>query len=303
MEFDGKSVELEIVKEPFLDSYGNLVGVIDTVRDVSHRSEVERLRLEFFANLSHELRTPLNLIFSSLQTIELIEKDLLKKNNRLKNYIEIINQNSKRLLKLVNNLIDSTKFDCGYYEYNPQNDNIVHFIENISMSVAEFAKQNDITLIFDTDVEEKIMAFDLEKLERTMLNLLSNSIKYTNSPGKIEVLLKDCGETFNITVKDNGIGIPDDKLKIIFERFKQVESRLRKRSEGSGIGLSIVKDLINIQGGIIEVKSEVGVGSEFTIKLPVSILSNEEYLNKVDYNEVSNGMVTRMNIEFSDIYI
>ena len=225
VEFDGKSVELEIVKEPFLDSYGNLVGVIDTVRDVSHRSEVERLRLEFFANLSHELRTPLNLIFSSLQTIELIEKDLLKKNNRLKNYIEIINQNSKRLLKLVNNLIDSTKFDCGYYEYNPQNDNIVHFIENISMSVAKFAKQNDITLIFDTDVEEKIMAFDLEKLERTMFNLLSNSIKYTNSPGKIEVLLKDCGETFNITVKDNGIGIPDDKLKIIFERFKQVESR------------------------------------------------------------------------------
>lgn len=303
LKINGKSVEFEIVKEPFFDSYGNLVGVIDTVRDVSHRSEVERLRLEFFANLSHELRTPLNLIFSSLQTIELIEKDLLKKNNRLKNYIEIINQNSKRLLKLVNNLIDSTKFDCGYYEYNPQNDNIVHFIENISMSAAEFAKQNGITLIFDTDVEEKIMVFDLEKLERTMFNLLSNSIKYTNSPGRIEVLLKDCGETFNITVKDNGIGIPDDKLKIIFERFKQVESRLRKRSEGSGIGLSIVKDLINIQGGIIEVKSEVGVGSEFTIKLPVSILSNEEYLNKVDYNEVSNGMVTRMNIEFSDIYI
>ena len=303
VEIDEKTVELEIVKEPFLDSYGNLVGVIDIIRDISHRSEVEKLRLEFFANLSHELRTPLNLIFSSLQTIELIEKDLLKKNNRLKNYIDIINQNSKRLLKLVNNLIDSTKFDCGYYEYNPQNYNIVHFIENIAMSVAEFAKQNDINLIFDTDVEEKIMAFDLEKLERTMLNLLFNSIKYTNSAGKIEVLLKDCGETFNITVKDNGIGIPDDKLKVIFERFKQVEDRLRKRSEGSGIGLSIVKDLINIQGGIIDVKSEFGVGSEFTVKLPVSILSNEDHLNKLDHNEVFNGMITRMNIEFSDIYI
>ena len=303
VKINGKIIELEIVKEPFLDSYGNLVGVIDIIRDISHKSEVEKLRLEFFANLSHELRTPLNLIFSSLQTIELIEKDLLKKNNRLKNYIDIINQNSKRLLKLVNNLIDSTKFDCGYYEYNPQNYNIVHFIENIAMSVAEFAKQNDINLIFDTDVEEKIMAFDLEKLERTMLNLLSNSIKYTNSSGKIEVLLKDCGETFNITVKDNGIGIPDDKLKVIFERFKQVEDRLRKRSEGSGIGLSIVKDLINIQGGIIDVKSEFGVGSEFTVKLPVSILSNEDHLNKLDYNEVFNGMITRMNIEFSDIYI
>ena len=303
VKINGKIMELEIVKEPFLDSYGNLVGVIDIIRDISHKSEVEKLRLEFFANLSHELRTPLNLIFSSLQTIELIEKDLLKKNNRLKNYIDIINQNCKRLLKLVNNLIDSTKFDCGYYEYNPQNYNIVHFIENIAMSVAEFAKQNDINLIFDTDVEEKIMAFDLEKLERTMFNLLSNSIKYTNSSGKIEVLLKDCGETFNITVKDNGIGIPDDKLKVIFERFKQVEDRLRKRSEGSGIGLSIVKDLINIQGGIIDVKSEFGVGSEFTVKLPVSILSNEDHLNKLDYNEVFNGMITRMNIEFSDIYI
>lgn len=303
VEINGEMIDLEVVKEPFLDSYGNLVGVIDIIRDVSHRREIENLGLEFFANLSHELRTPLNLIFSSLQTIELIEKDLLKNNNKLKGYIEIINQNSKRLLKLVNNLIDSTKFDCGYYEYNPQNYNIVHFIENIAMSVAEFAKQNDITLIFDTDVEEKIMAFDLEKLERTMLNLLSNSIKYTNSAGKIEILLKDCGETFNITVKDNGIGIPNDKLKVIFERFKHVEDRFRKRSEGSGIGLSIVKDLIRIQDGIIEVKSEVGVGSEFTIKLPVTIVNNESYLNKLDYNEVSNGMMTRMNIEFSDIYI
>ena len=298
-----KSVEFEIIKEPFLDSYGNLVGIIDIVRDISHRSEIERLRLEFFANLSHELRTPLNLIFSSLQTIELVEKDSLKNNNRLKNYIEIINQNSKRLLKLVNNLIDSTKFDCGYYEYEPKNYNIVHFIENIAMSVADFAKQNDITLTFDTDVEEKIMAFDLEKLERTMLNLLSNSIKYTNSPGKIEVLLKDCGETFNITVKDNGIGIPNNKLKVIFERFKQVENRLRKRSEGSGIGLSLVKDLVKIQGGTIEVKSEVGVGSEFTIKLPVKVLSDNGAFKESNYRDLSNSTVTRMNIEFSDIYI
>ena len=286
-----------------MDSYGNLVGVIDTVRDISHRSEIERLRLEFFANLSHELRTPLNLIFGSLQTIDLLEKDLLNNNSRLKKYIEIISQNSKRLLKLVNNLIDSTKFDCEYYEYEPKNYDIVHFIENIAMSVAEFAKQNDITLTFDTNVEEKVMAFDLEKLERTMLNLLSNSIKYNNSPGKIDVILKDCNETFNITVKDSGIGIPNDKLKVIFERFKQVENRLRKRSEGSGIGLSLVKDLIKIQGGIIEVKSEVGVGSEFTIRLPVKVVSDNGEIKESNYRDLSDSMVTRMNIEFSDIYI
>lgn len=293
----------EIIKEPFFDSYGNLVGIIVIGRDVSHRTEMERLRLEFFANLSHELRTPLNLIFSSLQTLELLEKDLLEKNIRLKNYIEIINQNSKRLLRLVNNLIDSTKFDCGFYKYNPKNQDIVCFMENIAMSVAEFAKQNGINLIFDTNVEEKVIAFDLEKLERTILNLLSNSIKYTNSPGKIEVILNDCGDTFNITVKDNGIGIPMDKLPVIFDRFKQVENRLRKRSEGSGIGLSLVKDLVKIQGATIKVKSEVGVGSEFTVKLPCKVLKGEDYVNKTYCDYSSNELVTRINIEFSDIYI
>ena len=293
----------EIIKEPFFDSYGDLVGIIVIGRDVSHRTEMERLRLEFFANLSHELRTPLNLIFSSLQTLELLEKDLLEKNIRFKNYIEIINQNSKRLLRLVNNLIDSTKFDCGFYKYNPKNQDIVCFMENIAMSVAEFAKQNGINLIFDTNVEEKVIAFDLEKLERTILNLLSNSIKYTNSPGKIEVILNDCGDTFNITVKDNGIGIPMDKLPVIFDRFKQVENRLRKRSEGSGIGLSLVKDLVKIQGATIKVKSEVGVGSEFTVKLPCKVLKGEDYVNKTYCDYSSNELVTRINIEFSDIYI
>lgn len=293
----------EIIKEPFFDSYGNLVGIIVIGRDVSHRTEMERLRLEFFANLSHELRTPLNLIFSSLQTLELLEKDLLEKNIRFKNYIEIINQNSKRLLRLVNNLIDSTKFDCGFYKYNPKNQDIVCFMENIAMSVAEFAKQNDINLIFDTNVEEKVIAFDLEKLERTILNLLSNSIKYTNSQGNIDVILNDCGDTFNITVKDNGIGIPKDKLPVIFDRFKHVEDRLRKRSEGSGIGLSLVKDLVKIQGATIKVKSEVGVGSEFTVKLPCKVLKEEDYVNETYCDDTSNGLVTRMNIEFSDIYI
>ncbi len=301
--YDGVEFDFEIIKEPFRDSYGNLVGIIDIARNVSHRREVEKLRLDFFANLSHELRTPLNLIFSSLQTIGLLEKDLLNNNSRLKKYIGIISQNSKRLLKLVNNLIDSTKFDSGYYEYEPKNDDIVSFIENIAMSVAEFAKQNDISLIFDTDVEEKIMAFDLEKLERTMLNLLSNSIKYNKSKGDIQVLLQDAGDNFNITVKDSGIGIPEEKLETIFERFNQVENRFTKRSEGSGIGLSLVKDLVKIQGGSIEVKSEVNVGSEFTIKLPVKVLEENNLLKEQPHNSLANSSEIRMNIEFSDIYL
>ena len=300
---DGQVREFEVIKEPFWDSYKNLVGIIVTGRDVTHRREIEKMQQEFFANISHELRTPLNLIFGSLQLIKSVEKEVLEKRNSLNKYIDIIDQNSKRLLKLVDNLIDSTRMKCGYYEYNPKNYDIVSFVENISMSVADFAKQNNIDLIFDTDVEEKIMAFDLEKLERIMLNLLSNSIKYNKAQGQIEVLLNDCNDTFVIRVKDTGVGIPSDKLMYIFERFRQVENRFNKSTEGSGIGLSLVKDLIEIQGGTIEVKSELGVGSEFIIKLPVKILSDDSNIDKVYFNNDYHDLVKRMNIEFSDIYI
>ena len=300
---DGQVREFEVIKEPFWDSYKNLVGIIVTGRDVTHRREIEKMQQEFFANISHELRTPLNLIFGSLQLIKSVEKEALEKRNSLNKYIDIIDQNSKRLLKLVDNLIDSTRMKCGYYEYKPKNYDIVSFVENISMSVADFAKQNNIDLIFDTDVEEKIMAFDLEKLERIMLNLLSNSIKYNKAQGQIEVLLNDCNDTFVIRVKDTGVGIPSDKLMYIFERFRQVENRFNKSTEGSGIGLSLVKDLIEIQGGTIEVKSELGVGSEFIIKLPVKILSDDSNIDKVYFNNDYHDLVKRMNIEFSDIYI
>ena len=300
---DGQVREFEVIKEPFWDSYKNLVGIIVTGRDVTHRREIEKMQQEFFANISHELRTPLNLIFGSLQLIKSVEKEVLEKRNSLNKYIDIIDQNSKRLLRLVDNLIDSTRMKCGYYEYKPKNYDIVSFVENISMSVADFAKQNNIDLIFDTDVEEKIMAFDLEKLERIMLNLLSNSIKYNKAQGQIEVLLNDCNDTFVIRVKDTGVGIPSDKLMYIFERFRQVENRFNKSTEGSGIGLSLVKDLIEIQGGTIEVKSELGVGSEFIIKLPVKILSDDSNIDKVYFNNDYHDLVKRMNIEFSDIYI
>ena len=203
--------------------------------------------------------------------------------------------------KVVNE--NNPEMKCGYYEYNPKNYDIVSFVENISMSVADFAKQTNIDLIFDTDVEEKIMAFDLEKLERIMLNLLSNSIKYNKAQGQIEVLLNDCNDTFVIRVKDTGVGIPSDKLMYIFERFRQVENTFNKSTKGSGIGLSLVKDLIEIQGGTIEVKSELGVGSEFIIKLPVKILSDDSNIDKVYFNNDYHDLVKRMNIEFSDIYI
>lgn len=116
-------------------------------------------------------------------------------------------------------------------------------------------------------------------------------------------MLNDCNDTFVITVKDTGVGIPSDKLMYIFERFRQVEYRFNKSTEGSGRGLSLVKDLIEIHGETIQVKSELGVGSEFIVKLPVKILDDDSDLNNVYFNNDSHDLVKRMNIEFSDIYL
>lgn len=299
---DGRKIYFETIKVPLLDRNKIVGGVLGISRDISHRKEseleFERLRMEFFANLSHEFKTPLNLIFSSIQLIEfMIDKDETTKKYRT--YTNIIKQNGYRLLKMVNNLIDSTRLNSGCLEYIPKNYNIVEFIENICESVQYYANEENIELIFDTNLEEQIMAFDFEKMERIMLNLLSNAIKYNNEKGKIEVTLDFTDDNLYIKVKDDGVGIPKDKLDDVFLLFKQINNRMTKKSEGSGIGLSIVKSLVDLHNGDISVYSEVGRGSEFLIKIPIK-LCDDKYCEKeqIRYNKY----VENIDIEFSDIY-
>ena len=189
--------------------------------------------------MSHELKTPLNIIFSTAQLFSLyINKDENLNNvDKLNNYTNTIKQNCYRLLRLVNNLIDITKIDSGFMELNLKNQNIVEVAEEITLSTAEYVQGMSRTIIFDTDIEEKIMAFDEEKMERILLNLISNATKFTKPGDTIEVGVYDKDNHVIISVKDNGIGIPEDKLSQIFERFKQVDPLLSRSHEGSGIGL------------------------------------------------------------------
>ena len=167
------------------------------------------------------------------------------------------------------------------------------------MSIVEYTKLKDISIIFDTDVEEKIIAFDADMVERIMLNLLSNSIKFTERGGEIEVNIYNEEAKVKISVKDNGIGIPEDKLEMIFDRFGQVENSLRRRTEGSGIGLSLVKSLVELHEGTISVQSEFGRGTEFIIELPDKIIDND-FIAK---NEENTFNAERIHVEFSDIYV
>lgn len=265
--------------------------------------EYDKVKTEFFANISHELRTPINVIFSALQMHELNVKDCPYKDASAScnKYTKLMKQNCYRLIRIANNLIDITKIDAGFFEINETNNNIVNLIENITMSVADYIESKGLSLVFDTDVEEKIIACDPEKIERIILNLLSNSVKFTPTGGKIMVNIKDGVKNICIRVKDTGIGIPADKLNYIFERFIQVDKSFTRDHEGSGIGLSLVKALVEMHGGTISAKSKVGHGTEIIIHLPCKLVDEAQNKNRYS-NVIDENLISKINIEFSDIY-
>ncbi|HID0855542.1 TPA: PAS domain-containing sensor histidine kinase, partial [Clostridium botulinum] len=216
--------------------------------------EYNKLITEFLSNISHELKTPLNVIFTAVQLLGFYEEDC--NDEKQDKYLKLIKQNCYRLMKLINNLLDTTKLDSGYLKLNLVNYNIVNLIEEITLSVTSYAESKGINIIFDTNVEEKIIAVDTDKIERIILNLLSNAIKFTNPGGNIFVNVKDSGENVYVHVKDTGVGIPSDKLESIFERFFQVDKTLKKNKEGTGIGLHLVKSFVEMHKGTVHIKSE-----------------------------------------------
>lgn len=277
-------------------------------QEENHRLEemiaLEEVKNEFFTNMSHEFKTPLNIILSTLQLLDknMEEFESIKEDIKLERYMKFIRQNAYRLLKLVNNIIDTTKVDAGYYTLKLENHNIVNIIEEITLSVAQYIESEEIKLIFDTDIEEKIMACDGEKIERIMLNLLSNAIKYTDKQGEINVNVSDRGDYIEIAVKDNGVGMEEDQLKDIFDRYIQANTPFAKRKEGSGIGLSLVKSIVEMHGGDINVSSEVGKGSAFVFKLPVKCcLAMEQSTKSGNLLLEVDKHQQKCNIELSDI--
>lgn len=265
--------------------------------------EYDKLKTEFFANVSHELRTPLNVIWSTTQLLQSIKLTSHGEKYDINRYLKIMNQNTLRLLRLINNLIDTTKIDGGYLALNLTNDNIVYAVEEIVFSAASYTESQDINLIFDTEVEEKYMAFDSDKIERIVLNILSNAIKFTERGGSIFVNIYDLGDKIKLSIKDTGIGIPEDKLESVFGRFAQVNRSISRRGEGSGIGLALVKSLVELHGGKVYVKSKVGEGSEFIIELPVALVEEKKDSElESTYKDMNSKYIESVQIEFSDIY-
>lgn len=256
---------------------------------------------EFISLISHELKTPLNVIYSAIQLIECVYFNQVSE--RVKELIGNIKQNTFRQLRLANNLLDITRLNSGQFKLNMKNIDIVFLTKVIARSVELYANQKKIKMFFESNIESKIISIDEEKYERIILNILSNAIKFTENEGTITVTLNENRELnlIQIKVTDTGIGIPKDKQELIFERFGQVDSNLSRQAEGTGIGLSLVKLLVNILEGTIEVESDLGVGSTFIITIPAKkeVVDNE----LVECLDVDNRLISEIKVEFSDIYL
>lgn len=286
---DGKNTVVNIY---YLNEYFILIFNMD------YDLEDNKLKLDFFVNISHELRTPVNLISSTIQLIKLNLKNLSKEDeNIISKYIDIMESNSMRLIRLINNLIDSTKIDAGFVKFTPINADIIKFVEDVCDSVVDYVDFNKMNLIFDTDREEEIVLFDPDIIERILLNLLSNAVKFNKVDGTIYVNLYTKDDEIRITVRDEGIGIPKEKLSSIFKRFEQIQTKNKIEKQGSGIGLYLVKSLVTLHGGNIKVESKVNEGSKFIVTIPKKVLENGEEL-VIDEKEKANR---KASIEFSDI--
>lgn len=272
----------------------------DITDEINHNLELEKvtkLKDEFFTVISHELRTPLTIIYSSLQLAYDIYNNEITEN--IDKTLARINQNCSRLLKLINNILDISKAEAGFLTLNNCNFDLIYQSEAIVNSANFYAENKNINLIFDTNEEECTVKLDKDKYEKILLNLLSNAVKFTPEGKNIYVTLDVKDDYFYLIVKDEGIGIPENKIESIFDRFAQVNSSLSRRAEGTGIGLALVKKLIELMGGTIEVKSKVGVGTEFMIKFKIVCA---EMINSDASNAIlSEAVRDRINIEFSDV--
>ena len=278
-----------------------LINKRDLIKEKQDVQEYDKLKTEFFANISHEFKTPLNIIMGSMQLLELYASNGMITDTGLKldKYLKIMKQNSLRLLRLINNLIDLTKIDSDYFYIEFHNYDIVAIVEGIVQSINMYAKVKKVSITFKKEIEQQIIACDADKIERILLNLLSNALKFTNENGNIEVKVGVHNNSVFISVKDDGIGIQQEQLELIFERFRQVDKSFTRNREGSGIGLSLVKALVDMHKGNITVNSQLGKGTEFIVELPIDVIEGESRNEMLPLYE--DGREERLRIELSDI--
>jgi PAS domain S-box-containing protein len=271
---DGKKTEVSYNATTFYDRDRKLQGVFAAARDVTDRKlfeqtlqEANRMKSEFLANMSHELRTPLNGIIGFSEFLADGKPGTL--NPKQKEYLEDILNSGRHLLQLINDVLDIAKVEAGKMDLHPQTFSIGEAIEEVCSAVAPMAQRKKLTINSEVDSSADEVTLDKQKLKQVLLNLLSNAMKFTEEEGTVNISadLYDAAR-LRLQVQDSGIGIKPDDLDKLFIEFRQLDSGVARRHQGTGLGLALTKKIVESQQGTIDVKSEPGKGSTFTVILP-----------------------------------
>ena len=228
--------------------------------------ELDQIKSRFFANISHELRTPLTLLLAPLET-------LMQKFNRsfdgdTREVLATMHSNGMRLLKLINDLLDLVRLESGRLEVKHESLNVMDFVKGLASAARQVADDKRLRLETIVDPELGSVISDRDKLEKIVLNLVFNALKFTPAGGKVELRAEKKEDAFVITVADTGMGISAKNLPFVFDRFWQADGTSKRKYQGVGIGLALVKELTEVQGGKVDVQSTEGKGTTFTVRLP-----------------------------------
>ncbi len=264
-------------------------------------------KLNSIINMFHEVKTPISVILGSLKLIEMNRTKGMCTNEYCTRHYPVIRQNCYKILKLITNILEIEKAGTGTMQCEPVECNISDLLREITLSVLPFAEQKKIRLEYSAVPECIIAVIDIEKIDMIVMNLLSNAIKFTNPGGFVKVGAFAGTDHIGISVKDNGIGIPESKRAEIFERYWQMKDYNANTAQngdyGFGIGLSLVKALVDHHKGSIELHSQEGAGSEFIIKLPATACDKKNRRQSLPRKqEIDHRLIESINIEFSDIY-
>lgn len=247
------------------------------IRDQAEKlQELDKMKSRFFTNISHEFRTPLTLILGPLE--DMLDRS---QNSSDRKNLGLIQRNARRVLQLINQLLDLAQLESGKLKLQAAKGDFVAFLKGIVMSFASLAEQQNIALKYIAPEKEdgllplQGLRFDRDMVEKIFYNLLSNALKFTAENGAVEVSVgleradDPTLKFIEISVKDNGMGIPANRLDTIFERFYQVNASSTREREGTGIGLALTKELVELHHGEISVNSQIGKGAEFIVLLPI----------------------------------
>jgi len=284
----GLGYRMKIVEEEKEIAYTNYIKQLGENKlleiaktQAEKKQEIDRIRSKFYTNITHEFRTPLTVIIGMTERI---------KNHDIEQ--NLISRNSKNLLRLINQLLDLSKLESGHLKIKQIQGDIVTYLRYLTESFYSMAVERKVKLGFETTVSVLVMDYDADKLQHIVYNLLSNALKFTREGGTVSLhLSKEEPSHLVLQVKDTGKGMSKDQLPYIFDRFYQVEDSSTRPEEGTGIGLALTKELIELMNGSISVESELGLGTTFKIRLPISNVAPLKELDVDEFNVMETPTV------------